>query len=60
MDIAVNIANRMETLGAPGRPNVSALTYSLIRDAVECEYRGKSQIQGRWSMDRYCVKGLLE
>lgn len=36
----VNLASRMESSGVPGRVNLSARTYSLVKDHIECEPRG--------------------
>ena len=51
----VNIASRMESSGAPGRVNVSAYTYDLIRDRFDCEYRGKVAAKGKGEIDMYFV-----
>jgi adenylate cyclase len=40
----VNIASRMESNSEPGRLNVSAYTYHLIRDSFLGEYRGKVRV----------------
>jgi class 3 adenylate cyclase len=49
----VNIASRMESSGSPGRINVSAYTYDLIRWRFECEYRGKIEAKGKGAIDMY-------
>lgn len=51
----VNIASRMESSGEPGRINVSAFTYDLIKDHFECEYRGKITAKGKGDIDMYFV-----
>ncbi len=51
----VNIASRMESSGEPGKINVSAFTYMLIRDYYECEYRGKVEAKGKGKIDMYFV-----
>ncbi|MBC8024279.1 MAG: hypothetical protein H7Y14_14235 [Burkholderiales bacterium] len=56
----VNIASRMESSGAPGRVNVSAYTYDLIRDRFECEYRGKVEAKGKGQIDMYFVVRPLD
>lgn len=53
----VNIASRMESSGEPGKINVSAFTYMLIRDYYECEYRGKVEAKGKGKIDMYFVYG---
>jgi class 3 adenylate cyclase len=55
----VNVASRMESAGEPGRVNVSAYTYDLIRTEFECEYRGKVDEKGKGRIDMYFVKNLL-
>ncbi len=51
----VNIASRMESSGEPGKINISAFTYMLIRDYYECEYRGKIEAKGKGKIDMYFV-----
>ena len=53
----VNIASRMESAGEPGRVNVSAYAYDLIRTEFDCEYRGKVDAKGKGQIDMYFVKG---
>ncbi|MEP7362530.1 MAG: adenylate/guanylate cyclase domain-containing protein, partial [Acidobacteriota bacterium] len=36
----VNLASRMESSGSPNRVNLSARTYSLVKEFIECEARG--------------------
>lgn len=52
----VNIASRMESSGEPGRINISAYTYDLVKDHFECEYRGKIDAKGKGDIDMYFVK----
>lgn len=51
----VNIASRMESNGQPGRINLSAYTYNLVRSRHSCEYRGKITLKGKGDVDMYCV-----
>ena len=51
----VNIAARMESNSVPGRINVSANTYQLIKDAFDCEYRGEIEVKNRGMMKMYFV-----
>ena len=51
----VNVASRMESSGEPGRVNISAYTYDLIRTEFECEYRGKVDAKGKGQIDMYFV-----
>ena len=53
----VNIASRMETSGQPGKVNISAYTYALIKQYFECEYRGKVDAKGKGEIDMYFVVG---
>jgi class 3 adenylate cyclase len=53
----VNIASRMETSGEPGKINISAFTYYLIKDQFDCEYRGKVDAKGKGEIDMYFVLG---
>ena len=52
----VNVASRMESAGEPGRVNVSAYTYDLIRTEFDCEYRGKVDAKGKGQIDMYFVQ----
>lgn len=56
----VNIASRMETSGEPGKVNISAYTYDLVKRYFECEYRGKVDTKGKGEIDMYFVKGEIE
>jgi class 3 adenylate cyclase len=53
---AVNIASRMESNGTPGKVNISAPTYELIRDRFECTYRGKLNAKNIGELDMYYVE----
>jgi class 3 adenylate cyclase len=53
----VNLANKMERLSSPGKINITAATFELIKDEFDCEYRGKTEIQGDGSIDMYFVNG---
>ena len=54
----VNLASRMESSGEPGKVNISAYTFMLIRDHFECEYRGKMDAKGKGKVDMYFVGGF--
>ena len=57
---AVNIASRMESNGTPGRVNISAHLYEIIKDRFECTYRGKIYAKNVGDLDMYyveCEKG---
>ena len=51
----VNIASRMESNGEPGRVNISAATYELIKDKYACTYRGKIFAKNIGEIDMYYV-----
>jgi class 3 adenylate cyclase len=53
---AVNIASRMESNGTPGKVNVSADTYLLIKHRFNCTYRGKLSAKNLGDMDMYYVE----
>jgi ligand-binding sensor domain-containing protein/class 3 adenylate cyclase len=53
----VNIAARMESAGIPGTVNISAMTYDLIKNSYDCEYRGKIEAKGKGTVDMYVVNG---
>lgn len=52
----VNVASRMETNGEPGKVNISATTYQLVKDKFECEYRGKVPAKNYGEIDMYFVE----
>lgn len=52
----VNLASRLEGAGEGGKINISEQTYLLIKNEVECEYRGKRNIKGDQQIDMYFVK----
>jgi len=54
----VNIASRMESSGEPGKINISAYTFMLVRDYFDCEYRGKVNAKNKGYIDMYFVKGV--
>jgi hypothetical protein len=45
----------METSGEPGKINISAYTYDLIKEFFVCEYRGKIDAKGKGEIDMYFV-----
>ena len=52
----VNIASRMESYGEPGKINVSAATYEMIKDKFVCSYRGKLYAKNVGEIDMYFVQ----
>jgi len=55
----VNVASRMESNGEPGRVNISATTYELIKDKYACTYRGKIFAKNIGEIDMYFVEEAL-
>jgi class 3 adenylate cyclase len=55
----VNVASRMESNGEPGRVNISAATYELIKDKYQCTHRGKIFAKNIGEIDMYFVEGAL-
>jgi class 3 adenylate cyclase len=56
---AVNIASRMESNGQPGKVNISAATYNLVKDQFSCTYRGKIEAKNIGIIDMYFVEREL-
>jgi len=54
----VNTASRMESSGVPGRVNISAITYGMVKEYFLCEYRGKLPVKYKGNIDMYFVTGL--
>lgn len=52
---AVNVASRMESSGEPGKVNISAATYELVKDDFETEYRGELEVKNRGLIGMYFV-----
>ncbi|HEU4901882.1 MAG TPA: adenylate/guanylate cyclase domain-containing protein, partial [Flavisolibacter sp.] len=52
----VNIASRMESNGEPGKINISADTYELIKDKYICTHRGKLYAKNVGEIDMYFVQ----
>jgi adenylate cyclase len=53
---AVNIASRMESNGEPGKVNISASTYNLVKDRFQCIYRGKIEAKNIGVIDMFFVE----
>ncbi len=51
----VNVASRMETTGDIGKVNISAATYSFVKDEFKCEYRGKVPAKNVGEVEMYFV-----
>lgn len=53
----VNTASRMESQGLPGRVQVTATTYELLRHKYVLEERGKIDVKGKGEMLLYFLNG---
>jgi class 3 adenylate cyclase len=51
----INTASRMESSGEPGKINISASTYELIKDEYDCIHRGEIPAKGKGVIDMYFV-----
>jgi len=49
----VNTAARMEQNSEKGKINISESTYQLVKENINCEYRGKIHTKGKGDMDMY-------
>lgn len=56
----VNTASRMESSGVAGEVNISGATYELVKDVVECVYRGKVDAKNKGEIDMYLVMRIKE
>jgi adenylate cyclase len=56
---SVNFSSRMESSGSPNRINMSARTYSRVKDFFECEARGQVATKEGKPYDMYFAKGIL-
>ena len=57
---SVNVASRMESNGEPGKVNISAATYHLIKDHFECKFRGKISAKNIGEIEMYFVEKRIE
>ena len=55
----VNIASRMESNGEPGKVNISAATYELIKEDYKCHYRGKISAKNVGEIDMYFIEEAI-
>ena len=46
----------MESNGTPGKVNISAHTYEIIKDRFQCTYRGKIFAKNLGELDMYYVE----
>ena len=54
---AVNIADRMQTHGTPGRIQVTRATYELLKDEFVLEPRGTIEVRGKGEMETWYLVG---
>ncbi|KAB2934927.1 MAG: GAF domain-containing protein [Leptonema illini] len=54
----VNVSSRMESDGEPGRINISAATYNLVKYFFECEYRGFRPVKNHGEMEMYFLNRI--
>lgn len=52
----VNIATRMATASEIGEINISVMTYELVKQYFDCEYRGKIPVKYQGDMEMYVLK----
>ena len=57
---AVNVADRMQTHGTPGRIQVTRATYELLKDEFVLEPRGTIEVRGKGEMETWYLNGLRE
>jgi class 3 adenylate cyclase/CheY-like chemotaxis protein len=55
---AVNFSSRMESSGEAARVNLSANTYTRVKDFFACEKRGMVKIKDGREVEMYFVKGI--
>ena len=54
----VNVANRMESNGRPGKVNISSATYNLIKDYYECDFYDTLKLSDKKKIDMYFIRGI--
>lgn len=54
----VNLAQRMEMLGEPGKVTITGSTFNYIEPYFECEYKGKVQSKARTWVEMYVVNRI--
>jgi class 3 adenylate cyclase len=52
----VNIASRLESSSEPGRINISAATFAMVKDWFNCLYRGKVSAKNKGEVEMYFVE----
>ena len=53
----VNVASRMESLGLPGKVQISETTYDLVKLVKDLKYhpRGKIEVKGKGKMSTWLL-----
>jgi class 3 adenylate cyclase len=51
----VNVASRIESNSEAGKINISEVTYELIKDEFNCEFRGEIEAKNRGKIKMYFV-----
>lgn len=54
----VNIASRMESSGSPDEINISEITFSMIHNFFDTEFRGKVYAKNKGDLNMYFLKQL--
>ena len=52
----INTASRMESSGVPSKINISGPSYQLVKNDIDCEYRGEIHAKGKGEIKMYFVK----
>ncbi len=55
----VNLASRMESAGAPNRVNMSAITFSRVKDFFSCERRGQVRTKDGRHVEMYFADTIV-
>ena len=53
----VNIASRLESQGIPGRVQVSAETWRIVKDVFDADPRGPIELRGYGPMEAFAIVG---
>lgn len=56
----VNIAHRVQGVGASGKILISVMTYELIKEFFICEYFGKLPVKYKGDLEMFEVQGIRE
>lgn len=54
----VNTASRMESSGSPGKINISATTYELVKKYFDCEFRGEVDAKNKGKIKMYYLNRI--